>query len=111
MKKSDFSQNAPGRLMNTIHGYSAYIPNPLPPQIEWTTALINQLTQAERSITRLDEIGQSFPEPQVVVRPFMRKEAVLSSQIEGTQTTFQNLLHYEAKQLSFLENESDAHGA
>ena len=109
MKKSDFSQNAPGRLMNTIHGYSAYIPNPLPPQIEWTTALINQLTQAERSITRLDEIGQSFPAPQVVVRPFMRKEAVLSSQIEGTQTTFQNLLHYEAKQLTFLENESDAH--
>jgi Fic family protein len=109
MKKSDFSQNAPGRLMNTIHGYSAYIPNPLPPQIEWTTALINQLTKAERSIARLDEVGQSFPAPHVVVRPFMRKEAVLSSQIEGTQTTFQNLLRYEAKQLTFLENESDAH--
>lgn len=95
--------------MNTIHGYSVYIPNPLPPQVNWTAALINQLSQAERSITRLDQVGQSFPAPHVVVRPFVRKEAVLSSQIEGTQTSFQNLLRYEAKQLSFLESESDAH--
>ena len=108
MKKTDFSQNAPGRIINTIHGYCAFIPDPLPPKIEWSSNLITQLTKAERSIARLEEVGRAFPIPHVVVRPFVRKEAVLSSQIEGTQITFQNLLRYEAKQLSFFSDESDA---
>lgn len=109
MKKTDFSQNTPGRVIKTKQGYYAYIPNPLPPEIEWTPNLINHLTLAERSIARLEEVGQSFPVPHILVRPFIRKEAVLSSQIEGTQTTFQNLLHYEAKQMTFLAETSDAH--
>ena len=71
--------------------------------------MINDLTQAERSITRLEEVGEAFPVPHVLVRPFVQKEAVLSSQIEGTQTTFQNLLHYEARQLTFLAEAPDAH--
>ncbi len=109
MKKTDFSQNAPGKIIKTTQGYYAYIPNPLPPELSWTPRLINHLTQAERSIARLEEVGQAFPVPHVLVRPFIRKEAVLSSQIEGTQTTFQNLLHYEAKQLTFLAEAPDAH--
>jgi len=109
MKKTDFSNNAPGKIIKTTQGYYAYIPNPLPPELSWTPRLINHLTQAERSIARLEEVGQAFPVPHVLVRPFIRKEAVLSSQIEGTQTTFQNLLHYEAKQLTFLVEAPDAH--
>jgi len=109
MKKTDFSNKAPGKLIKTTQGYYAYIPNALPPEIEWTPRLINHLTQAERSIARLEEVGQAFPVPHVLVRPFIRKEAVFSSQIEGTQTTFQNLLHYEAKQLTFLVEAPDAH--
>jgi Fic family protein len=45
----------------------------------------------------------------VVVRPFIRKEAVLSSQIEGTRTTFQELLSYEAGQLSLFQDVEDTH--
>lgn len=108
MKKTDFSQNAPGRVIKTIQGYYAYIPNPIPPEIDWTPSLINHLTQAERGIARLEEVGQSFPVPHVLVRPFVRKEAVLSSQIEGTQTDFKSLLRYEAQQLTFLEDKQDA---
>jgi Fic family protein len=109
MKKTDFSQNAPGKLIKTLQGYIAYIPKPLPPELSWSPTLINHLTNAERSIARLEEVGQSFPVPHVLARPFVRKEAVLSSQIEGTQTSFQNLLHYEAKQLTFLADAPDAH--
>ncbi len=108
MKKTDFSQNAPGNVIRTTHGYYAYIPNPLPPEIDWTPSLINHLTQSERSIARLEEVGQSFPVPHVLVRPFVQKEAVLSSQIEGTQTDFKSLLRYEAQQLTFLEDKQDA---
>ena len=109
MKKTNFSKNAPGKTIKTLLGHTAYIPNPLPPELSWSPALINHLSKAERSIARLEEVGRSFPVPHVLARPFVRKEAVLSSQIEGTQTTFQNLLHYEAKQLTFLTDAPDAH--
>ena len=109
MIKTHFSQNAPGRVIRTTLGYYAYIPKSLPPEFEWTPRLINHLTQAERSIARLEEVGQSFPVPHVLVRPFVKKEAVLSSQIEGTQTSFQSLLRYEAQQLTYIENKQDAH--
>lgn len=109
MKKTDLTSNTPVKIIKTLHGYSAYIPNPLPPVIEWTPDLINHLTHAERSIARLEEVGRAFPVPQILVRPFIRTEAVLSSQIEGTQTTFQNLLQYEAKQLSIQADAPDPH--
>jgi len=109
MKKTDFTQNAPGRIIITVQKYEAYIPNPLAPSITWSTKLINNLTNAERSIAKLEEVGQTFPVPHVLVRPFVQKEAVLSSQIEGTRTTFEGLLRHEARQLSFLEKDQDLH--
>lgn len=109
MKPTDFNHEAPGKVIKTLTGYYAYIPNPLPPTLTWSNRLISQLAAAERSMTRLEEVGCSFPVPHVVVRPFIRKEAVLSSQIEGTQTTFQELLTYEARQLSLFETMPDRH--
>jgi Fic family protein len=52
-------------------------------------------------------VGNTFPVPHVVVRPFVRKEAVFSSQIEGTRTTFQELLSFEAGQLSLFRDKED----
>lgn len=107
MKITDFSENAPGKAVKTLDGYTAYIPNPLPPQLEWSNKLLSALSSAERSIARLEEIGCAFPIPHIVVRPFVRKEAVLSSQIEGTRTTFEELLTYEATQLSLFGDVED----
>lgn len=109
MKKQDFSGNSPGRVIKSLNGFFVYIPNPLPPDFDWSSKLLTRLASAERSIARLEEVGQSFPVPHVVARPFVQKEAVLSSQIEGTQTTFQSLLRYEAQQLSFIKEEQDVH--
>ena len=107
MKITDFNQNAPGKVIRTIEGHDAFIPDPLPPQMEWSTKLLSKLALAERSIARLEEVGKNFPVPYVVVRPFIRKEAVLSSQIEGTRTTFEELLTYEAQQLSLFGDIED----
>lgn len=102
MKATDFSENAPGKVVKTIEGYYAYIPDLLPPHLEWSNKLLSRLASAERSMARLEEVGRAFPVPHIVVRPFVRKEAVLSSQIEGTRTTFQQLLTFEAQQLSLF---------
>lgn len=109
MKRTDFSNQAPGRVIRTLKDYEAFIPDPLPPNMEWSNKLLTSLSQADRSLARLAEVGKSFPVPHMVVRPFIRKEAVLSSQIEGTRTTFQELLSYEAGQLSLFQDAEDTH--
>ncbi len=108
MKRSDFKQNAPGKIVKTSTDYHAFIPAPLPPKIKWSDQLLSLLSKADRGIAQLFEVGASFPFPHVIVRPFIRREAVVSSRIEGTQTSLQELLVYEARQLPLFEN-PDAH--
>ena len=107
MKKTNFTDNAPGKLIKTMRGYAAFVPNPLPPEIAWSNKLLAALSRADRSLVRLAEVGNAFPVPHVVMRPFVRKEAVLSSQIEGTRTSFQGLLSFEAGQLSLFGDLED----
>jgi len=102
MKTTDFSKKAPGKVIKTLKGYWAFVPEPLPPDVAWSTKLMARLSKADRSLARLAEVGNAFPAPYVLARPFIRKEAVLSSQIEGTNTSFQELLTYEAGQLSLF---------
>ena len=108
MKRSDFKQNAPGIIVRTATGYDAFIPARLPPRIQWSDQLLSLLSKADRGVAQLSEVGASFPAPHVVVRPFIRREAVVSSRIEGTRTSLQELLTYEARQLPLFEN-PDAH--
>lgn len=109
MQPNDFNPNVPGQVIKTLPGYWAFVPDPLPPVIDWSDHLLSQLSKADRSLARLAEIGASFPAPHVVVRPFIRHEAVLSSRIEGTRTTLEGLYTYEARQLSLFEDQPDAH--
>ena len=76
--------------------YGAFIPAPLPPALEWTPRLIRALSDADRMIGRLAGEGGRLPNPHVLIRPFILREAVLSSKIEGTQATLGELLAAEA---------------
>ena len=76
--------------------YSAFVPAPLPPALAWTPRLIGVLSDADRLIGRLAGEGGRLPNPHVLMRPFVRREAVLSSKIEGTQATLGELLAAEA---------------
>ena len=77
-------------------GYRAYVPDPLPPPISWDQSLAVILSEADRAVGRLAGEGRRLPNPHLLIRPFVRKEAVLSSRIEGTQTTLGELLAVEA---------------
>jgi Fic family protein len=76
--------------------YSAFLPAPLPPALDWTPRLIGVLSEADRLIGRLAGEGGRLPNPHILIRPFVRREAVLSSKIEGTQATLGELLASEA---------------
>jgi Fic family protein len=107
MDPNDFSSSSPGRVLRTTKGYWAFIPNPLPPAIEWSTSLISALGEAERNLGRLASLADTLPSPHILVRPFIRREAVLSSRIEGTRASLVDLYHYESAQNSIFEDTSD----
>ena len=85
-----------GRMVDCPGGYRAYVPAPLPPPLAWSEALTVALSSADRAIGRLAGEGRRLRNPHLLIRPFVRREAVLSSRIEGTQATLGELLAVEA---------------
>ena len=85
-----------GRMVDCLGGYRAYVPAPLPPPMTWNASLTFELSSADRAIGRLAGEGRRLPNPHLLIRPFVRKEAVQSSRIEGTQATLGELLADEA---------------
>jgi hypothetical protein len=93
----------PGREVSASQDgrdYLAWVPAPLPPEIHWDGTLANILAQAGHSLGELAGIGRNLPNPHLLISPFLRKEAVLSSRIEGTQATIADVYAYEARNLS-----------
>lgn len=91
-----------GRYIKQLSGYRAFIPEALPPQppVQITDKLQHLLSEADRALGRLDGSIQILPDADIFVYMYVRKEAVLSSQIEGTQSSLQDLLAAEAKILT-----------
>ena len=85
-----------GRLVRGPGGYSAFVPAAPPPPIVWDGELVAALSEADRAIGRLAGEGRRFPNPHLFVGPFVRREAVLSSRIEGTRATLEQLLAAQA---------------
>jgi len=86
------------RYVRQPTGYSAFIPAPLPPTPPIDVAgMLALLSKADRALARLDGSVHNLPDPDLFVLMYMRKEAVLSSQIEGTQSSLNDVLEAEAR--------------
>ena len=109
MDPEAFRNSPAGRVVRTASGYWAFVPNPLPPRIPWTSELAIALSEADRALGELAGLGRSLPNPHLLIRPFVRREAVLSSRIEGTQATLFDLYAYEAVQLAMFKPPPDVH--
>ena len=88
-----------GRYVSQPGGYRAFLPAPLPPDppIALDEELLELLSEADRELARLDAATEFLPNPDLFVRMYVRKEAVLSSQIEGTHASLVDLLEHEAR--------------
>ena len=86
-----------GRYVLQPGGHRAFMPRSLPPEpaLHVTPDLMNLLSQADQALGRLDGAAEILPHPDLFVFMFVRKEAVLSSEIEGTRATLIDLLEYE----------------
>jgi len=86
-----------GRYVAQPTGYRAFVPATLPPKPAVPLASLQRLlSDADRALGRLDGSIQTLPNPDLFVYMYVRKEALLSSQIEGTQSSLQDLLAVEA---------------
>src|SRR5216684_968945 len=95
MKPTDFTGDVPGMLTRSLDGITCFRPNPLPPilHLDMETALI--LSQADHSIGKLWGAGRMLPNPHLLIAPFLRREAVLSSRIEGTVASVREVATFE----------------
>ena len=86
-----------GQYLKQPTGYSAFIPSPLPPNppIVMDEELVRLLSDADCALGRLDGVASVLPNPNLFVAMYVRQEAVLSSQIEGTQSTLEDVLQFE----------------
>ncbi|MBW4419850.1 MAG: Fic family protein [Myxacorys californica WJT36-NPBG1] len=98
-----------GRYVEQIEGYKAFIPNPLPPvpEVIMDQEMWSLLSKADRALGRLDGSTDALPNPDLFVFMYVRKEAVLSSQIEGTQASLIDVLEFESQALE-PDNPQDA---
>jgi len=94
-----FRNSPSGKLVRVTGGYWAFVPNALPPAIEWDTELVSQVSKADLAVGTLSGLGETLPNPHLLIYPFIRREAVLSSRIEGTQSSLSDLLLFEATQV------------
>ena len=85
-----------GRLVPIGDGHSAFVPDPLPRTLDLGLPLISRLDEASRAVATLSGVGETIPNPNLLISPFMRREAVLSSRIEGTEASLSDLFRYEA---------------
>lgn len=101
--------NRSGDYISQSSGYKAFIPKPLPPDppVQFSGNLPKLLSQADRAIARLDSLGDILPNVDLFITMFVRKEAVLSSQIEGTQASLEDLFQYESGQKPEKVNDVD----
>lgn len=104
MYKDDFSPGKPGRLVSVGGVGKAFVPNPLPPRLGFCPRLVRALSEADRALGELAGLGRTLPNPYLLAGPFSRREAVLSSRIEGTQASLVDLYAFEAEPPLFSES-------
>lgn len=96
MSMDNLQDSPTGHLVPTIGGQRAFVPAPLPRRIEPSMPLMRSLDEALSAVANLAGVGETIQNPHLLIRPFVRREAVLSSRIEGTQASISDLFRYEA---------------
>src|SRR5262245_13933731 len=92
MNPSDFHVPNAGRVIMVPAGYAAFVPAPLPPDLTYAPRLVRALSQADAALSELSGLGRHLPNPHLLIAPYVRREAVLSSRIEGTRASLSDLL-------------------
>lgn len=92
MDPKEFKSKAAGEVILTLTGYYAFVPAPPPPQFDYPADLVILLSEADAALSELSGLGRYLPNPDLLIAPYVKREAVASSRIEGTQADLSDLL-------------------
>ncbi len=92
MNPKDFIAPQAGRLVQATGGYWAFLPAPPPPALAYDADLVKLLSRADAALSELSGLGRLLPNPHLLIAPWMAREAVLSSRIEGTRASLSDVL-------------------
>lgn len=104
MNPDDFINSSAGKCIKTTEGYWAFVPSDLPPKIKYDKNLSIHLSDADRALSELSGTSKLIPNPYRLISPYIRREAVSSSRIEGTQASISDLFFYESSQLKHVKD-------
>jgi len=107
MDPTAFQSPAAGRVVKTPGGVHAFVPAPLPPALRWTPGLVLALSRADAAVGEISGLGSRLPDPRLLLAPFIRREAVLSSRIEGTRAGLADLWLEESEAPGVRESAPD----
>lgn len=96
MEVGEFSQSQQKYLKKSLLGHRTFVPPPAPRSLDFDAALVADLSRADRALGELSGVGKRVRNSAMLVRPYLHREAVLSSRIEGTQSSLSDLLLFEA---------------
>lgn len=96
MQAAEFLTTSPGKLVPTTGGILAFAPDPLPRQLPLPEATVRLLARAEHALGHLNGVTGRLVNPFLLGSPLLRREAILSSRIEGTITSPEELVLFEA---------------
>ena len=97
MDASSFNCPEAGRVIRTSEGYNAFLPAPPSPKLAYDAPLVLALSRADSALSELAGLGRLLPNPRLLIAPYLRREAVLSSRIEGTRASLSDILMDEAQ--------------
>lgn len=105
MDPSIFTSRSPGRLVSIDGANQAFVPGPLPPRLGFTPQLVDSIEAAANAVGLLAGTGRNLSNPMLLIAPYIRREAVLSSRIEGTVSTLADLYEDEVMGLAHAPRE------
>lgn len=92
MNPAEFHDPRAGTVVQAPGGYAAFVPAPLPPELVYDADLVLRLSRADTALSELSGLGRQLLNPHLLIGPYVRREAVLSSRIEGTRASLSDLL-------------------
>jgi len=109
MNKNDFHAPETGKVITTPKGYRAFIPAPLPLTIKYTPDVVLSLSHADAALSELSGLGKYLPNPDLLTNTYIRREAVLSSRIEGTRAGLSDMWFEEFDPKKNESKDNDLH--
>lgn len=121
MNPEDFDNSRAGEIVayrQNDETIATFVPRPIPPELSYNQDMVKLIEDAASNLNDLKGTGRNLPDPNIFIRPYILKEAVLSSQIEGTQTSFEEAIIHsdsegegdvrEARDLQEVQNYAEA---